>query len=446
MDSPSKRIGVRIMEKFKIYVHHKYSYERFWYFFHGVDVNIDDVITHSDVATAFNKKLSIEKDIRIDCSYKEIPLEINFVGDTQWNLEGHHIFDYSISLYDNGNASDRGFNSNIMEVIDNDIIPKFNILSKNKKNKYHLIYIKWEGHHSYGHHQMQNTLNYNVNVYGDDFPTYIKPRNYFFLFTNTFMSFIYPNTLGLREFHFMAKFLKNRKFKHKINFPIRRLYGSKIKLYNKIKKCKNVNVTHSSFHDTKQYSNDQVQGWRDVLINDIGQDNVIEKRGYGIHDWGGEWNDDNIKEMQFKLYDISDVNIIPEYSPAEALKKSVKESDKRKVGSSYITEKSVSHILIGKPFLPISFETIDFYQKMMEYNNKKYKNFPISYNHLSDVIEYIDEIASDDTEWKLFVEKLQDWVDVIKNNIIEIINSKNDLLEVVLNKKNSEKDLTNNII
>jgi hypothetical protein len=296
---------------------------------------------------------------------------------------------------------------------------------------------------------MQRVLNSSVNVYGDDFIKYFKADNYLFLFTHSVMSFIYPNTLGLREFYFMSKFIRNKKNKHKLNFPIRRLYGGKIKLYNQINQCKNINVTHSSFHNTKQYSNDQVDGFRGILIDNIGNDNFIEKRGYGIDDWGGEWNDDNIKEMMFKLYNIADVNIIPEYSVKEAIKNIAPqdfEKLKFKLGTSHITEKSVSHILIAKPFIPVSYETIDFYQKMMIRYGKKYKEYPLSYSHISEIIYDIDHIASNNMEWDLLVNKLQEWVDTIRENIIEIIDTKNDLLECICSTSESNLNGKNNII
>ena len=100
MDFLSKQIGVKIMENFKIYVHHNYSHERFWYFFHGVDVDIKNVPTHINLETIFNKNVPILDEVRIPIRYKEKDIEIYFVGDKKWKSPGHHIFDYSIFLYD----------------------------------------------------------------------------------------------------------------------------------------------------------------------------------------------------------------------------------------------------------------------------------------------------------------------------------------------------------
>ena len=48
------------------------------------------------------------------------------------------------------------------------------------------------------------------------------------------MPFIYPNTLGLRDYYFFGDYLKYKNdFKYKLNIPIRRLYGDKEKIQMK---------------------------------------------------------------------------------------------------------------------------------------------------------------------------------------------------------------------
>ena len=54
-------------------------------------------------------------------------------------------------------------------------------------------------------------MNKNIQVYLDEMESEyesIKYKNKHFVFTNTFMSFIYPNTLGLREFIYFGDILK----------------------------------------------------------------------------------------------------------------------------------------------------------------------------------------------------------------------------------------------
>jgi len=425
---------------YKIYVHHSYSYERFWYFFHGVDVNIDDIILYTNKKNEFNKKLLIEDEVNISFKYKEHNFDISFVGSNKWRNEGHHLFDYSMFLYDTNQASDRGFNSNIMEQIDDEIIPFLNKVSSKKDVKYHFFYIDWEGHNSYKHHKLGSTLNKNINFYTDEVPILYSYKNSFYLFTNTFMSFIYPNTLGLREFYFFKDVLRSKDdYKVKINFPIRRLYGSKLKLAKKILKTKNIKVSHSSFHDTNHYNMGDKNTLNFIKKNTSEGNYFIDKRGYGIHDWGGEWNDNNIKEMMWKLFGLSEVNIIPEYHYLETYNNAKQNDIVEEMGTHCITEKSVSHILSGKPIIPIYYQTVEFYENILNNNNISYRKFPLTYNKLEERIFDLDKIADNEVEWKLFVQNLQNWVDDIRDGVISIVNSKNDFLEVIIKEKKEVK-------
>lgn len=417
---------------YKIYVHHKYSYERFWYFFHGVDINIDDVIVYTNLENAFNKFETIEDDVSIKCKYNGVDLDIHFVKDSKYDLEGHHILDYSIDLYDKNLVSDRGFNSNIRYLIDREYIPLLNRVCKYKNTKFHFFYIDWEGHNPYYEHNMNTTLNKNINLYVDEKDDNILHKK--FVFTNTFMSFIYPNTLGLKEYYNFADILKYKNdYKHKINFPIRRFYRNKLQLYKKIINLKNrkINITHSSFHDTKQYSGSEEEIRKEV-IRSIGPDNFIEKRGYGIHDWGGEWNSNNLNEFIWKMFGIAEVNIIPEYDPYESIKHGINGNQSHLIGKSHMTEKSVSHILANKPFLPISYTTIEFYENFLRNNGYTISEFPIKYNNITDVIEEINEICNDEIRWNIFKIELQSWLNDVRSSILEMIDIKNSFLDVLI--------------
>ena len=425
------------MERFKIYVHHKYTYELFWYFFHGVDVNIDDVIIHTNLENAFNKKILIQEHINIKCNYRERELDITFCGDDCWKMEGEHILDYSIYLLQKNLTSDRGYNTLLNKNIDNELIPFLNKICIGKK-RIHFFHLDWEGHNPYYHHKMDKLMNKNIQVYLDEMESEyesIKYKNKHFVFTNTFMSFIYPNTLGLREFIYFGDILKYKNdYKYKLNFPIRRIYGHKLKIYDKIKSLKNskINVTNSSFHDTRQYSLDTADSIRDPMLKTLGTDNIIEKRGYGIYDWGGEWNENNVKEMMWRLMDISEVNILPEYSPEEAYRNSRLNENPLLIGNSFMTEKSISHILCKKPFIPSYYSTIEFYNSILIKNGYDVVEFPIKYNSIIDVIEDINNIASDDLEWESFKSKLIDWVNNTYYSLKKIVDTKNDYLDTLL--------------
>lgn len=425
------------MEKFKIYVHHNYSYERFWYFFHGVDVNIDDVVTHTNRENAFNKKIPIKDNVNIKCKYKENDLDITFVGERDYHLEGHHIIDYSIDLYDRNLTSDRGFNSNIRRIVDKEYIPLLNKSSRKENTKFHFFYIDWEGHNPWYEHKMNKTLSNDVNVYVDEIDDDVKSKH--FCFTNTIMSFIYPNTLGLRDYIYFADILKYKNdYNHKLNYPVRRFYQSKLLLFNKIMKLddRQINVTHSSFHDTNHYAGWRDNKYRNDLKRKIGEKNFIEKRGYGIDDWGGEWNKNNLSEFLWKMFSFGEVNILPEYNPHESIQfGDFSKHNPKMIGFSYITEKTISHIFANKPFIPTSYHTVDFYQNILRENGYEVIPFPLVYSDLArdkDSIKKLNDIAKDDDTWNEFLGKLKLWVTHLRTSILEMVNTKNNFLDVLL--------------
>lgn len=389
----------------------------------------------------FNKFSPINEDVNIKCKYNGVELDITFVGSNKHSLKGHHIIDYSIDLYDRNLVSDRGFNSKIRRIVDEEYIPLLNNVSKSNEVKYHFFYIDWEGHNPYYEHNMDVGLTKDVNIYVDE-QNDVNIKHKYCVFTNIFMSFLYPNTLGLKEYYFFADILKYKNdYKHKINYPIRRIYGNKIKLYNKIIGLtdRKINITHSSFHNDNHYAGN-TSVFRDNFIESIGEDNFIEKRGYGIDDWGGEWNSNNLSEFLWKLFGISEVNIIPEYNPYESIEYGDFKKTPNLIGKSFITEKSVSHILANKPFIPLSYCTIEFYNNILKENNYKVVDYPLNYNYLVDVVDELNNIANNEIQWKLFVTKLKEWNTNTRNSILDLIDNKNDFLEILLKTDIAKKN------
>ena len=108
MDFLSKQIGVVIMEKFKIYVHHYYTYELFWLFFHGLEIEPDNVPTWFRNYNRWNKNIKVKEDVTLNGTYKGKEIEVIFCNKNHWDKDdGFHLFDYSINLLEDGLVSDR---------------------------------------------------------------------------------------------------------------------------------------------------------------------------------------------------------------------------------------------------------------------------------------------------------------------------------------------------
>ena len=234
MDFLSKQIGVKIMEKFKIYIHHHYTYELFWYFCHGVDIDPNDIFLYNQ-ENRFNKNVNLKEIIRLNAVYKNNKIEIIFCHDELWEkLDGYHLFDYSISCLQLGYTFDRGYNHNL-EWLDGENIDNLNNHSKNLGHRLGYMFIDWEGSDSYREKNWKKRINPKIQIFVDETDTAVKNvDNHNFVFTNTVWSFIYPNTLGIRDYYFFHDYLKYKNdYKYKINVPIPNLKANLLSLGKK---------------------------------------------------------------------------------------------------------------------------------------------------------------------------------------------------------------------
>ena len=443
MDFLSKQIGVVIMKKFKIYVHHYYTYELFWLFFHGIEIELNNVPTWFRNYNRWNKNIKVNESVIISGIYKNNKIEIEFCNEKNWNkTDGFHLFDYSIKLLEDGLVSDRGFNSNLMVETNNKNLDFLNSKTNVLNNKIHYHYIDWEGHDPYIMEGWYKRMNPKIQFFVDEETPAVKEKvpNHHFVFTNLIWSFIYPNTLGVRDYYFFGDYLKYKNdYKYKINVPIRRMYGDKEAMANIVLKLNNptISVTQSSFGDENQITPDwhKPTPYRKELISKIPKENFIQKRGYGIHDWGGEWNSNNMNENMWKMFGISEVCILFEHSPT---RDRILTSRLAKVGNNFITEKSISHILVGKPFIPFYKETIDFYNKWLTTYGKKVIEFPLEYDCILDKMDYIDKLTYDEHKWNEFVEKLKIYVNNLRTQLIELIHENNSYLDYVISDEASK--------
>ena len=55
------------------------------------------------------------------------------------------------------------------------------------------------------------------------------------------------------------------------------------------------------------------------------------------------------------------------------------------------------------------------------------------------LIKLQDEIANDETKWIEFRDKLQKWVDVTRNAILKIVNTRNHFLDVIIKEPETIK-------
>ena len=411
----------------KIYIHHQYTYELFWYFFHA-SIPVETIPTWFP-QNQFDKTKPIDDIVTINTTYNDVLFECVFCNENLWDtLDGYHIWDYTIYHYENKNVSDRGWNLILGEDLKDVIIPKLNKHASKLRSKLSIFFIDWEVGDNHIIKDLNKLLNSDIILFKDELTNIVGNQRV--SLTHILWSFIYPNTINLRDYYFFADYLKYKDdYKFKINYPIRRITDFKYKVANYIIEKLNplFNITLSTFTnyitDTERTSDVKKKLFTD-LCSKIGEDNLIKKRGYNFNDWGGEYNDDNMSEFMWKLMTISEVNLIHEYSSGYS-----------------INEKSFMHILANKPFVPTSKGTFKFYNEILKSYEIPTKLFLLDDMNLTERIDYLNEISKDDLKWNIFMGELKDYINYYRSSLLNIINHNNGYLDSLIERNYTKQSI-----
>lgn len=410
----------------KIFVHHKYTYELFWYFFHGVDIDPKKVPVVTE-QNRYQVKIWDSNEHIINCKYYGKDLEIRFVNDRYWNDgSAHHIFDVTINALQTELSSDRMFILPTMDGFKKDMIPFLNKLRSDVKEKTHILWVNWEGFDLNEEGiDVSNNLDESIRLYNDNIINSDRTK---FIFSQSFMSFIFPDTTATREYYFFYDWLKLKtEYEYKLLYPVRRIYDSKLYIANGIKRDLNEEdtlITYSSFTDSNHYI------WKHQYEKDYNEflklPNLrrLEKRGYNIEDFGGEWMRNNMEEGMWKMFGIAEVNLIHENPMVQCF-----------------SEKVICHILAGKLFIDVHYRTIQKIHKVIELLGYDVPNYPLpEYDDITNITSWLREQMDDEEKWNKLKTELRSWLEYVRKCFLKSINTKNSLLEYFVPK------LPNNII
>jgi len=410
----------------KIYVHHKYTYELFWYFFHGVEVDPNNVPVVTE-QNRYQVKVWDSNIQAIKAKYKGIDLDIQFVNDRFWNhTDAHHIFDVTINGLQEGLSSDRMFLYPTMEGFKNKWIPFLNKLKSTIRKKTHILWVNWEGFELNEEGiDVSKLLKNDVNLYNDNIINSDRTK---YVFSQSFMSFIFPDTTATREYYFFYDWLKlKNEYEYKLLYPVRRVYDSKLHMVRGIKKDLNDDdtlVTYSSFTDSNHYV------WKHQYENDYNEllkfKNLkrLEKRGYNIDDFGGEWMRNNMEEGMWKMFGIAEVNLTHENPMVQCF-----------------SEKIICHILAGKLFIDCHYRTIQKIHRVLDILGYEIPTYPLpEYDDITNITPWLREQMDDEEKWKNLKYQLRTWLEYVRKCFLESVNTQNNLLDEILENN------TNNII
>ena len=407
----------------KIYVHHKYTYELFWYFFHGVDVNPSDITVVSE-QNRYQKKIWNSNINVVSARYNGIDLDIQFVNDRLWHdCDAYHIFDVTINSLQNELSSDRMFILPTMDGFKKDWIPFLNNLPNAVRKNTHILWISWEGFNlNEDGVDVSTLLNSDINLYNDNIE---NPDRTNYLFSQSFMSFIFPDTTATREYYFFYDWLKLKKnYDYKLLYPVRRIYDSKLyiaKAMNLDLNSDDTLITYSSFTDSDHYV------WKHQYEDDYNEflklPNLkkINKRGYNIEDFGGEWMANNMEEGMWKMFGMAEVNLMHENPMTKCF-----------------SEKTICHILSGKLFVDVHYRTIVKIHKVLELHGYDIPSYPLpEYDDITNIFPWLREQMDDDIKWNTLKGELRVWLEYVRKSFLKIVNTQNSLLDELIKLPNN---------
>ena len=89
----------------------------------------------------------------------------------------------------------------------------------------------------------------------------------------------------------------------------------------------------------------------------------------------------------------------------------------------------------------MTYSTIEFYEKILIENGYSVKKYPLKYKILMDIIHEINDVANNEQDWYLLKNKLQDWVSHVRKCIFNLVDSKNDFLDILIKSELKKPNL-----
>jgi len=405
-----------------IKVHHSYRYDLFWYLFHSV--SLKEKLPHFTEENRLVKNKRITEKVIIHARYDKKDFEIHFVGEDEWDdEEAVHILDITFNAIENGAAYDRMYIEQTIHSFLDNRLPLLNSLDDTVKKNTHVFSIFWEGF-TFDKNDINliEKIDKKINTYSD---TITLKDNFRFIFTQSFYSLIYPEENGVKNYYHFYEWLKYKNdYKHKILYPVRRIYDSKLYVAKAIDKLNNPNflISYSSFNESNYipWLKSEYNNVIDEFL-EIPNKVKIDKGGHTLDDWGGEWMENNMNENMWRIYSLSEVILIHENPMNDCF-----------------SEKTISCILSGKPFLDVHYRTIKRIHKILELHNISIPEYPLpEYDDITNVFDILDNVTKDEEKWIEFKSKLIVWQEYIRNNFLKIITTKNSFLDIIKYKDKS---------
>lgn len=386
---------------------------------------------------------SYENSTYVFCTYKNENFNFIFNPIISYNEDGMHLIDYwsvekDATLYKNYlNFSNDDLKNQdtvykkIYEKIENKSKWIFLVIRTEKMlSKIDLPELNFPTKDEFYLSKMENNFIINDGYFLDKSFQNLYP-NFYYVFTNTV--FQWNHYCGIHWYYDFGQIYSNLKFDYDLSYSVRKIKGNR----------KNILKELSSLKNNKIYLSVTDYGGNELTRLDKHYEDL---KNLNIHF--------NLLNSQT---DFSDVSYIPNFKcpGVDVFLRVLPKSKMQILDESwayykkdyihqYLSEKTLGLILAGIPFISTHYYPLDIIQNVLNlephpfYNDtkdycldtKKFKNF------VENFMKNFDE------NYKICL----DWSNIAKEKMMERLNSKNDLLELIINKELQITKKSNSLI
>jgi hypothetical protein len=441
----------------KINFLHDYNYEFFWGMCHGAEISPHKVAVAE--GSLFSKYCHERDDFETRqenlFTYNDHYFRVSWGNKPRSGFINIFSLNYHYFLQTNGGSEECVIPiSKHYDEITEEIIPHLNDLIESTKEHepYTVAWVfnAWEPQSGFNDIEWPflKTLSPQIPIFTDNllsneelFEQFgVERKNRFKSYTQFVNSLFWPSTLHFREFYHHFDLYKNqsREKKWKFHYMTRRWYPDKLDVAMDlidINKPDSIGITMSeSFDKVKHLSTSEEtlhgndERWPELLnyFKDNPSELQYDKRGYNLDDFGGEWIGDNSRELLHKIYPLSNITILHEHQ-------------------YHTSEKIIAHIILGKPFLPVYYKTLDNIQHMFD-NDSELEIPPPPferYETIHDIMDKITHLCNNEEDWIQFRDDMYEWVYEFRKVLLEYMNKHNSLFNAIIGNINKFKTKSN---
>lgn len=400
------------MNNQKIYIHHPFSEQLFYKFFH----NMGDVVF--DISDTISKVTFKDGDLKYTVIFDE---------NVTNNGDGYHLIDfleYYLELDESSNKEIETYKK-LLSVLDN----KRNWIVSLMRTEKLLITetipgLKYNNESTkYIEEILKNhfVISDNIILRDSNLPAYFK--NFFFVFSNSI--FNWNSFINIRWFYEFKSVYEKLNFDYDISFSIRNPKPNRIEILKRLDSLNNPKLflqVSDFIYQNKNFDLndiditilDLVSNFNNVKINKLNGDYDFDKISLL-----STWNHGIDLDLFFRYLSKSKIQILDESWSFSAVE----------YKTQYLSEKTIGYIMSGVPFIPTHTYPLEILNQILDIKEYPFFNdIKLIKGNPQKIVNFIELFLNNfDYNYNL----LKEWVDEVHIKFIYKINNENSFLDLL---------------